>query len=95
MEKVIQKKGNKLYVKRKSYDNSFNSLTDKKDIVKWIYIKLNQCFPKPCEPFGGDMQPKADLKNMQQELISQLVLKSNLVKLKVEICEIDKLFLLI
>ena len=41
------------------------------------------------------MQPKADLKNMQQELISQLVLKSNLAKLKVEICEIDKLFLLI
>ena len=33
VEKVIERKGDKLYVKRKSYDNSFNSWTDKKDIV--------------------------------------------------------------
>ena len=33
IEKVIKRKGNKLYVKWKSYDNSFNSLIDKKDIV--------------------------------------------------------------
>ena len=31
-EKVIKKKGVKLYVKWKGYDSSFNSLTDKKDI---------------------------------------------------------------
>ena len=31
--KVIKKKGNKLYVKRKGYDNSFNSWIDKKDLV--------------------------------------------------------------
>ena len=31
-EKVIKRRGNKLYVKWKSYDNSFNSLIDKKDI---------------------------------------------------------------
>ena len=33
IEKVIKKKGNKLYVKWKSYDNSFNSWINKKDIV--------------------------------------------------------------
>ena len=33
IEKVIKRKGNKLYVKWKGYDNSFNSWIDKKDIV--------------------------------------------------------------
>ena len=33
IEKVIKKKGDKLYVKWKDYDNSFNSWIDKKDIV--------------------------------------------------------------
>ena len=32
-EKVIKKKGNKLYVKWKYYDNSFNSWIDKKYIL--------------------------------------------------------------
>ena len=33
IEKVIRKKGDKLYVKLKGCDNSFNSLIDKKDLV--------------------------------------------------------------
>ena len=33
IEKVINRKGEKLYVKWKGYDNSFNSWIDKKDIV--------------------------------------------------------------
>ena len=33
IEKIIEKKGNKLYVKWKGYDNSFNSWIDKKDIT--------------------------------------------------------------
>ena len=33
IEKVIKRNGNKLYVKWKGYDNSFNSWIDKKDIV--------------------------------------------------------------
>ena len=33
IEKVIERKGDKLYVKWKDYDNSFNSWIDKKDIV--------------------------------------------------------------
>ena len=33
IEKVIKRKGNKLYVKWKDYDSSFNSWIDKKDVV--------------------------------------------------------------
>ena len=34
IEKVIKRKGNRLCVKWKGYDNSFNSGIDKKNIVK-------------------------------------------------------------
>ena len=34
IEKVIKKKGNKLYVKWKGYNNSFNNRIDKKDLIK-------------------------------------------------------------
>ena len=34
IEKVIKRKGDKLYVKWKGYDNSFNSWIDKKDLIK-------------------------------------------------------------
>ena len=41
-EKVIKKKGNKLYVKWKGYDNPFNSWIDKKDVTeKWVSTFLN------------------------------------------------------
>ena len=33
IEKVLEKKGDKLYVKWKGYDSSFNSWIDKKDLV--------------------------------------------------------------
>ena len=33
IEKVIKKKGDKLYAKWKGYDNSFNSWIDNKDLV--------------------------------------------------------------
>ena len=33
IEKIIKWKGNKLYVKWKGYDSSFNSWIDKKDLV--------------------------------------------------------------
>ena len=34
IEKVIKRKGDKMYGKWKGYDNSFNSWTDKKDLIK-------------------------------------------------------------
>ena len=33
IEKVLQKKGDKLYVKWKGYNNSFNGWIEKKDLV--------------------------------------------------------------
>ena len=33
LKKVMKRKGDKLYVKWKGYDSSFNSCIDKKDIV--------------------------------------------------------------
>ena len=33
IEKVLKRKGNKLYVKWKGYDNSFNSWSDTKDLI--------------------------------------------------------------
>ena len=33
IEKIIKRKGDKLYVKWKGYDNSFNSWIDKKDLI--------------------------------------------------------------
>ena len=33
IEKLIKQKGNKLYVKWKGYDNSFNSWIDKKNVI--------------------------------------------------------------
>ena len=33
LEKIINKKGNRVYVKWKGYDNSFNSWIDEKDLV--------------------------------------------------------------
>ena len=66
VEKVITRKGAKLYVKWKDQNNSFNSCIDKKDIVP-----MNENFPKP-RPLEGnvnvefdlfDYARKADLKN--------------------------------
>ena len=40
IEKVIKKKGDKLYVKWKSYNSSFNNRIDKKDLFKINVISL-------------------------------------------------------
>ena len=40
IEKVIKRKSDKLYVKRKGYNNSFNSWIDKKDL-EWNSLKCN------------------------------------------------------
>ena len=94
IEKVNKKKRNKLYVKWKDYNSSFTSWIDKKDIVKEAYKKMSQYFSKPYKIFGGDINvkvdfsnyaTKADLKNAAGVDISQLELKSNLVKLRAHI----------
>ena len=52
IEAVIKRKGDKLYVKWKGYDNSFNS-----------WIDMNQYFPEPIGGFGGNINVKVDLSN--------------------------------
>ena len=97
IEKVIKRKGDKLYVKWKGYDNSFNSWIDKKDLV-WLYhIKMSQYFPKPFRSFGRNINVKVDLsnyvtkediKNISHVDTSSFALKSNLASLKTKV---DKL----
>ena len=50
----------------------FNSWIDKKDVEwnSWIWfncIKPSQYFPKPYEPFGGNINVKVDLPNYTRE----------------------------
>ena len=63
---------------------------------------MSQYFPKPYEPFGGDINvkvnlsnytTKTDLKNVTHVDVSSFALKSNLASLKTEVdkLEIDKL----
>ena len=46
IEKATKRKGNKLYVKWKGYDNYFDTWIAKKTLYK-----MSQYFPKPCRSF--------------------------------------------
>ena len=90
-------------MKWKGYDSSFNSWIDKKDLVQFHQlqfhcIKMSQYFPKPYEPFGGDINVKVDLSNYATKIdiknishidTSTFALKSNLPSLKTEVDELD------
>ena len=91
IDKVIKRKINKLYVKWKGYDNSFNSWIDKKDT-------LIQYFPKTYKSFGGvinvkvdlpNYATKTDLKNATGVDTSNLAAKSDLASLKAKIDKTD------
>ena len=79
-----------------------------KDMNKKAFSKMNECnfhcikmsqyFPKPNEPFGGDIDvkvdlsnyaTKADLKNISYIDISNFALKSNLANLKTKTDKLD------
>ena len=60
--------------------------------------KMSQYFPKPYEPFGGDINvkvdlsnyaTKADIKNIPHIDTSSFALKSNLASLKTEVDKLD------
>ena len=44
VEKVIKRKGDKVYVKWKGYNSSFNSWIDKKTLYKWMNMFQKQIF---------------------------------------------------
>ena len=59
---------------------------------------MNQYFPKPYEPFGGDINAKVDLFNYASKTdlksvshmgVSSFALKSNLASLKTEVDKLD------
>ena len=59
---------------------------------------MSQYFPKPYEPFGGDINvkvdlsnyaTKADIKNISHVDTSSFVLKTNLASLKTEVDKLD------
>ena len=82
------------------YDNSFNSWTDKKKLswMKFHCIKMSQYFPKPYEPFDGDINVKVDLSNYATKAdfknatgidTSKLATKSDLASLRAEVDKLD------
>ena len=59
---------------------------------------MSQYFPRPCEPFGGDINvkfdlsnyaTKVDIKNISHIDTSSFTLKSNLASLKTEVDKLD------
>ena len=63
-----------------------------------IRIKISQYFPKPYEPFGGDIHVKVDLfnyttktdiKNISHVNTSSFALKTNLASLNNEVDKLD------
>ena len=89
IEKVIKRKGNKIYVNWKGYDNSFNVWVDKilTTLIEDI-VKMSQYFPKPCKSFGGNINMKVDLSNYATKLDLKNVAEDDTSKLKIDV---DKL----
>ena len=89
IEKVIKRKGDKLYFKWKGYDSSFNSWIDKKDLVWFYWLQFHCIKMSQYEPFGGDikrlifqiMQHSQTLKILHM-LILQVLIKNKFGKFK-------------
>ena len=82
IEKAIKRKGNKLYVKWKGYNNSFNSWIDKKDHRSHggdIKVELDL----------GNYATKTDIKNVTHVDVSSFASKTNLASLETEVDKID------
>ena len=67
-------------------------------LLKKTLYKMSQYFPKPYEPFGGDINVKIDLsnyatkddiKNITHVDTSSFVLKTNVANLKTEVDKLD------
>ena len=88
----MKRKGDKLYVKWKGCNNSFNSWIDKKDIVE-----MNEHFLKP-KSLGANVKveldlsnyaTKADLKNATGVNTSDFAKKTDLASLKSDVDKLD------
>ena len=92
IEKILKRKSDKLYVKWKGYDSSFNSWTDKKDIAK-----TSEYFPKPnsleenvkVEMDLSNYATKTDIKNSIRIDTSSFAKKVDLASLKTDVDKLD------
>ena len=92
MEKVIKKKDDKLYVRWKGCDSSFNSTIDKKDIVR-----MSEYFPElkflgrtvKVELDLSNYATKTDLKNATGVDIPSFAEKTDLGNLKPDVGKLD------
>ena len=80
VEKVIKRKDDKLYVKWKGYDNSFNSWIDKKDIL------LEE---EKVELSLSNYATKTDLTNARVVHTSKFAKKVYLASLKSNVAKLD------
>ena len=100
IEKVVRRKGDKLYVKWRGYDNSVNSWIDKASLVqrtKKRSYKMSKYFP----PYNNSSEnikveldlsnyaTKKDIKDITHIDASGFVSKTNLAALKTEVDKID------
>ena len=81
IEKVIKRKDDKLYVKWKGYDNSFNSCIDRKDII----IKKSK-FTKKANLAGL----KSDVNELDIDKFEKVPTGLNSLKTKVDKLDVDK-----
>ena len=97
IEKVIQGKGDKLYVKWKDYDNSFNSWIDKANLVQRTK-RYKICYYPPYRSSSNNIKveldlanyaTKDDVKNITHVDVSSFASKTNLAALKTEVDKID------
>ena len=92
IEKAVKRKGNKIYVKWKGYDSSFNSWIDKKRLYK-----MSRYFPQynnssesiKVELDLSNYATKTDLKNVTHVDASSFPSKTNLAALKTKVDKID------
>ena len=96
IKKVLKRTDDKLDVKWKAYDNSFNSWINEKDRS---LIKMSKYLPKPFNSHFGDSikvkldlsnyATKTDIKNLSHVDTSSFALVPNLASLKTEVDKLD------
>ena len=90
IEKVIKRKGDKLYVKWKGYDSSFNSWIDKKDSINERIFSRTEIFSKSESWIRlSNHAAKADLKNEIGTHTSSFAKKVGLANLKSDVDKLD------
>ena len=87
MEKVIKKKDDKLYVKWKGYNNSFNGWIYKRDSVNERIFSKTEIFSSKCESWIRFIYytTKADIKNATSVDTSDFARKNDFTNLKSDV----------